>query len=171
MGAYADDRVWSDRFINELRRIVGPYLLVPSSFEVDTQQAADLVVFRGRDVTVACRVRRHGYADQYPYDFTIRSNRATGARTELEKIIDGWGDWFLYGHATADGHGLARWMLLDLSAFRAALIRAPESVRMQKKDNGDGTKFRAIDVRSLPKSVLVASSHDITFFKEGTEHA
>jgi hypothetical protein len=56
--------------------------------EQDTREAADLVVLRARDVTIACRVRRPKYA-MYRDQFTIRLHRATGTMTEYEKIIDG----------------------------------------------------------------------------------
>ena len=106
--SYSADRRWSDAFIPAIKQIVGPLLLEESSFEVDTQQAADLVVMNARDTTIACRVRRGGYADRYGYEFTIRAKRDTGAKTELEKIIDGFGDWMFYGHAHADGTNVSR---------------------------------------------------------------
>lgn len=164
--SYARDRIWSDQFIPHMRQIIGPHLLTPSSMEVDTQQAADLVVFKARDVTIACRVRRHGYADKYPNEFTIRSARDSGARTELEKLTDGWGDWMFYGHAAQSGPTVERWMLIDLSAWRAALIRHRDQIVFHKRSNGDGTHFVAFDASSFPqlpncKPLLIASSHPV----------
>lgn len=164
--SYEQDRSWSDQFIPHMRMIIGPHLLVPSSVEVDTKQAADLVVFRARDMTIACRVRRYGYAERYPFEFTIRSARDSGARTELEKLTDGWGDWLFYGHAAERGSFVERWMLIDLSAWRAAMIRDRDLLRIQKKSNGDGTHFVSFDVRSFPagggrRQLLIASSHGL----------
>ena len=118
MASYASDRAWSDIMLNEIRQIVGPHLLRPTSFEMDCEQAADLFVFTARDMTIAARVRRPGYADRYPYEFTVRSGRDSGATTELAKIVDGWGDWFFYGHAN-DNDAIVRWWLVDLKAFRS----------------------------------------------------
>ena len=154
--SYAQDRRWSDAFIPAIKAIVGPLLLEESSFEVDTQQAADLVVMNARDKTIACRVRRCGYADRYGYEFTIRAKRDTGAKTELEKIIDGFGDWMFYGHAAPDGMHVSRWMVISLPALRAAIIRK-QAVAM-KQSNGDGTHFVAFDVRQIPDSCVIASS-------------
>jgi hypothetical protein len=164
--SYEQDRSWSDQFIPCMKRIIGPRLLEPSSVEVDTKQAADLVVFRARDVTIACRVRRHGYADRYPFEFTVRSARDSGARTELEKLTDGWGDWMFYGHAAASGPTITRWWLLDLSAWRSALIRDRDRIVMHKQSNGDGTHFVAFDVRSFAhnpwcKPLVIAASHPL----------
>ena len=164
--SYSKDRQWSDQFIPCMRRLIGPYLLEPSSLEVDTKQAADLVVLHARDVTIACRVRRHGYADRYPYEFTIRSARDSGARTELEKLTDGWGDWMFYGHAAKSSPAVERWWLIDLDAWRAALIRDRKGVAGKPQSNGDGTHFVAFDVRRFRpkdgcKPLLVAASHPI----------
>lgn len=162
--SYQRDRSWSDLMIGEIRAIVGPHLLQPTSFKMDTEQAADLFVFTAKDMTIAARVRRPGYADRYPFEFTIRSARDSGATTELSKIIDRWGDWFFYGHASETDH-IGRWWLIDLHAFRAALIRHNRidgvCLLSLKKDNGDGTHFIAYDLRSFPAhpSILVAGSH------------
>jgi hypothetical protein len=154
--SYSVDRRWSDAFIPAIKQIVGPLLLEESSFEVDTKQAADLIVLNARDKTIAARVRRPGYAEKYPFEFTIRSHRDTGTKTELEKIIDGFGDWMFYGHAHSNGLDITRWMVVNLPSWRAAIIR--KQAPYIKKSNGDGTHFVAFDVRQLPKQVLVAAS-------------
>ncbi|MDF3855726.1 hypothetical protein ACDP63_18970 [Paracoccus sp. P2] len=77
----------------------------------------------GRDMRIAARVQRHGYAGRYPCDLTIRSRRPSGNPTGLAKIVNGEGDWLFYGHANASGTGFDLWWLLDLRAFRAGLIR------------------------------------------------
>lgn len=162
--SYGADRRWSDAFIPAIKKIVGPLLLEESSFEVDTQQAADLVILNARDKMIAARVRRQGYADRYPFEFTIRARRDSGAMTEMEKIVTGFGDWMLYGHASDNGTDLARWMVINLDGLRAALIRrqAPYS----KQSNGDGTHFIAFDIRTLPEYCLVAASFNVEKARE-----
>lgn len=149
--SWQSDKSWSDRFIPEFRAVVGPNLLVPSTLEQDRLEAADLVVLRGRDLTIACRVRRPGYL-AYKHQFTIRCHRDSGAKTELEKIVEGWGDWMLYGHADEDEKRLAFWMLLDLDAWRAHLIRDKGKIVRGVKSNGDGTAFAWFDTNSFPSN-------------------
>jgi len=163
MSAYDIDRQWSDRFIQPMKQIIGPLLLEPSSFEIDTKQATDLVVMRARDHMIAARVRRAGYADRYPYEFTIRSARDSGAKTEISKIIDGFADWMFYGHAAANGVGFDRWFVINLHSFRAALIRDIHSIVYHEKSNYDGTHFVSFDVRSFPAHtpILIAASHQV----------
>lgn len=150
--SYQHDRAWSDRYIPQLRTLIGPYLLAPSSLEQDTKEAADLVVLRARDLTIACRVRRPGYAMDFPNQFTIRSKRSSGVTTEFEKIIDGWGDWFFYGHATSTFPEIKPWWLIDLSSFRSHLIRRTSrtAIKTDELPNGDGTYFRWFQIESFP---------------------
>lgn len=166
--SYQSDRQWSDQFIPQIKRIVGPYLLEPAPLEVDTKQAADLIILRARDMTIAARVRRHGYADNYPYEFTLRSRRDSGSKTEMSKITDGWGDWMFYGHEEHPNNGkLGRWFLVDLHAWRAHFIREGQRTRKSivhgEKSNGDGTSFCWFDLTSFQSypPILIAASHEV----------
>ena len=166
MGTYANDRPWSDLMIDEIRSIVGPHLLRPAPMEMDMKQGTDLFVFVARDMRIAARVRRPGYAERYPFEFTIRARRDSGAETEMSKIVSGWGDWLFYGHATPL-NAINLWWLIDLHAFRRALIMegrfGEANLKMSEKSNGDGTHFVAYDLRSFPPtpSILVASSRPL----------
>ena len=163
--SYRKDREWSDQFIPRIKWIVGPHLLVPSQFEVDAKQAADLIVLRARDMTIAARIRRCGYAESYPYEFTIRSKRDSGAKTEMAKLLEGWGDWMLYGHAAEDPGLISRWWLIDLHQWRERLLRTGFSGSWRgfstEKSNGDGTHFLAFDLRKFTPSILIDSSHEL----------
>ena len=99
--AYNFNRQWSDRFIPEIKAIVGAHLLSIAPDDQDMRHATDLMMLDAKDVRIAARVRRPGYASRYPYDFTIRSQVPSGAETELAKIVNGKGDWMFYGHADA----------------------------------------------------------------------
>lgn len=162
--AYLINRHWSDRFIPEIRRIVGAHLLQIAPEYLDRVCATDLMMLDGRDMRIAARVRRHGYASRYPYDFTIRSRLPSGNSTELTKIVNGEGDWLFYGHANAEETGFDLWWLIDLRAFRAGLIRhAANGYPILSGDhrNADGTCFKWFDIRSFPNEpplVLAASS-------------
>jgi hypothetical protein len=164
--SYASDRTWSDLYIPALKQIVGPLLLDEAPLEHDMQQATDLIVFTARDMRIGCRVRRPGYAGRYPWQFTLRSRRDSGATTELTKIIDGWGDWLVYTHADIDSRAprLSHWLVLNLNVFRAQMIRSwalREHTRTQQIPNGDGTYFVPYDVRALSPDLVVASSHRV----------
>lgn len=172
MGNYDGDRAWSDRFLPTIKQIVGPYLMVESPDEVDQKQASDLIILRARDMMVACRVRRSGFADKYGREFTIRSKRSNGCTTEITKIVDGFGDWMFYGHAVDNSStAIEPWFLIDLAAFRAHLVRDSRLLKdgnpvplTYREDiaNGDGTFFTAFDVDSFQGSPkLLIAEHRV----------
>ncbi|WP_228060374.1 MULTISPECIES: hypothetical protein [unclassified Coleofasciculus] len=166
---YLHDRQWSDCYIPAIKAIVGQYLLVESPLEVDQQQAADLMVLNARNLTIACRIRRPGYADRYPYQFTIRSRTASGATTELQKITNGWGDWMFYGHAAPEpGININHWFLINLRNWRAHMIRRDRSaIRYGEKSNPDGTYFTWFDLSTFPPEppIILASSQPLPNYR------
>lgn len=159
--SFKNDFSWQMKYLPVVKNLVGPLLLKDAPMEIDKTEATDLMVLVARDMRIGCRIRRAGYADKYGDEFTIRSHRDSGAKTELAKITEGWGDWLFYGHAEHDDLPvLARWMIVDLHAWRAHMIRHKDKIRFGKKANGDGTYFVWFDVRSFPNSppICIAES-------------
>ncbi len=163
MNYYDANRSWSDRFLPEIKRLVGGHLLSSAPDHHDRHNATDLMMLDARDIRVAARVRRYGYAERYPNEFTIRCRIPSGGKTELSKIVEGKGDWMFYGHADAANTNIAAWWLIDLRAFRAALIRNQVNrthLRYGKGQNPDGTGFVWFDLMSFPSEppLIIANS-------------
>jgi hypothetical protein len=95
----------------------------------------------------------------HPRGVQIRLSRPNGTKTEFEKILDGWGDWFFYGHSISD-YEIRRWMVVDLHAFRDIFPYKRHLIECGIKTNPDGTQFYWFDVRpkELQERLLVASS-------------
>ena len=158
---YDINRQWSDRFLPQIKHIVGAHLLEAAPDPLDMLQATDLLMLDARDMRIAARVRRPGYASRYPHQITIRSGVPSGAETELSKIVNGKGDWLFYGHSNANQTAVDRWYLIDLNAFRAGLIRyGSKGLHWGTKCNPDGTRFTWFDIRSFPADppLVVAQS-------------
>jgi len=156
------DKRWSDRFLTQIKRICGEYLIGEPPVEEDQERNTDLVVLRMDAVRIACRVRKNKYLGQYGDEFTIRCGRPSGVKTELTKIVEGWGDYVFYGFADAEEQTLAAWLLGDLRAFRVwfmqSLAKLPAG-RMpgSEKPNADGSShFMAFAVSAMPKEFIVA---------------
>lgn len=157
------DWKYSDGFLRHAKLIIGEQLLIAAPMDIDTKEASDIVFLVSGRGDVAFRVRRPAYLAKYPYDITFRSDREGFEKTELDKILDGHARWMLYGFGGADGQTLSRWVLLDLNAFRSALLRG-QVKRPAATQNGDGTGFIAFDVRILKgadASILFAASYAI----------
>jgi len=80
-------------------------------------------------------------------DLTIRSHRETGYRTELSKIEEGFGDWYLYGWLNKQDK-VAEWILVDLDKLRERRLW----LGRHDIPNGDGTWFIAISSQELRKT-------------------
>jgi hypothetical protein len=163
-------RARSDKHLPQIKGIIGPLMLEESSFEIDTQEATDLMVMTARDIRIACRVRDFQYMEKYGNEFTIR-RYSNGNETEMHKIIGGWGDWMFYGFSTEDDSSVARWFLIDLDVFRYNLIQHQKRVRTGRKPNGDGTELQWFDVRSFTPNILIAASHPVAFFHQNRSAA
>ncbi len=111
------DKAWSDQFIPEIKSILGRHLITEAPIEEDQKRNTDLMVLCIEAIRVGCRVRRVEFVEKYGDEFTLRVSRPSGVKTELEKIMNGWGDYFFYGFG--QNRRLVRWTLASLDAFRS----------------------------------------------------
>jgi hypothetical protein len=142
-----------------MKQIVGTHLIGEAPADEDAQHNTDLVVLRLEAVRIACRVRNESYHHNYGDEFTIRSKRPNGVKTELAKIVEGWGDYVLYGFAPKNGTYMTAWGLGDLNVFRLWFGRqcVMYGVPGSEQSNADGSsKFRAFKWASLPDNFIIA---------------
>jgi hypothetical protein len=160
MSIWEENKCWSDQYLDEIKPILGAHLIGEAPEAEDRHRNTDLIVLRMDPVRIACRVRRPGY-EKYGDEFTIRSCVSGGGKTELTKIIEGWGDYFFYGHGDNSGK-LSSWNLCDLNVFRLWFNRFICSngglLPGISQANYDGSKFRAFKFSELPSDFVVASS-------------
>lgn len=166
MVAWTTDKAWSDRFIPEIKRIVGEHLIAVPPAEEDMLRNTDLLSLAlPGQVRIACRVRKYAYLDLYPDEFTLRCSRPSGARTEIEKLLEGWGDYLFYGFAGADATELAAWLLADLSVFRRWVTWYPSQhgawpgeLRCNRDGSSQFVSFKIDDV--FPEFVVARKKAD-----------
>jgi len=150
---YDDQREFSDRFIPEIKAILGAHLISTAPAHEDKHHATDLIISLG-ETRVACRMRKHPYWLKYRRDFTIRGPRG-GLGTELPKIAAGWGDFMFYGFACPDERAVFAWTLADLKVFRRGIHEDPGLVRVPVP-NYDGTCFYPFRWGSFAPAFIVA---------------
>lgn len=156
------DKAWSDGLLTQIKRELGPYVLVEAPQVEDLKRGTDLMevtLTLSTGLRVACRVRRGEQLRRdlsWGGEFTLRSSRPSGVRTELTKIIEGYGTHFFYGFAEEE---LLCWFLGDLNVFRLWFARC--SCRRQgippgkEIENADGTRFRVFALDELPAEFLI----------------
>lgn len=159
MDSYRKRRGWSDKFLPEIRKIVGEFLIDEPPVNEDELRNTDLMVLGMEAVRVACRVRTHVKYLEYPNDFTIRAWVDSGNKTELTKILEGWGDYLFYGFADESNEKLIHWKIIDLKVFRLwfvrCLLRNAGEPPGELAPNIDGkSKLRAFSVLDVPKVVV-----------------
>lgn len=135
---YNRDRPWSDGYLPQvvdiIRDTLGETACLPHP-DMDVKGNADLAIINGMK-TIAVRMRRFGYYDQYPDDFTFRNYKPRGVQSEYEKVMAGFGDLFFYGHGSHDGNAIEHWMLIDLERFRQLVLAG--LIKPNRIGNKDG---------------------------------
>jgi len=154
------DKRWSDKHLPEIKKILGLYLIGEPPQEEDERRNTDLMVLKMEAVRIGCRIRKKEWI-RYRDEFTIRKSRPSGMKSEISKIIEGWGDYFFYGFGDDAGNLLA-WTLADMKIFRLWFAR--EIAGLNKgiipgvtKKNGDGSSdFLIFRWDDLPPNFVVA---------------
>ena len=154
MSKYTINRAWADQYTEQVIALLVSNAAHIVNVEVapqyqDAHYATDMII-QVVGGCVAVRIRR----DTEHRDLTIRSTLPSGAKTELQKIQEGFADWYLYAW-TRNGQ-ICEWILVDLNRLRTSgtiYVQRPEI------PNGDGTFFVAIPVAELlANNCIVASS-------------
>lgn len=158
MKDWEKDKIASDVYLDEIKKILGLYLIGEPPIEEDAERNTDLMVLKMDAVRIACRVRTVGYQEKYDNEFTVRSTRPSGAKTELRKIIEGWGDYMFYGFG--DGVNLSSWHLLDLKVFRSAFLTMvyKRKVPKQKMNHDNSSGFIPFEINKFPEKFIVGRS-------------
>jgi hypothetical protein len=157
----ARDKCFTRKLLRPIKRIIGEHLIHEAPPKEDYLHNTDLIVLKLGGGRIACRVRRHKYLARYGDQFTVRETRPSGLSSELTKIVEGWGDYVLYGFCNEAETDLSQWLLGDLDVFRLwftrELVRGKGIVPGIQQTNGDGSStFRAFRVTDLPAAFFVA---------------
>ncbi len=154
MDKYQTLRQQGDKLLYRAMELIGATLLTPAPLELDIKQATDLVCWNAGNLAIACRIRKP-VRPEYRNHFTLRSAVASGAKTELEKIREGYGDWFFYGVSNEAETDFDKWMIIDLKVFRMYEQMYDDGyegdIVCGEIPNGDGTSFVWYDVTTFPK--------------------
>lgn len=142
---------WSNQFIPDIKKILTKNAQIFLNIEIanaqdDMERATDFIVTVSSG-QVAVRIRRDGYSNKYR-DWTIRSFRSSGTKTELEKIRQGFASWYLYLWTT--NNQIADWVLIDLNKVRSkGLLDIP---RKQIPNKDKQTYFIAVPINEIKQN-------------------
>jgi len=161
MKSFNRDFAWQAKMLPQVKAILGMTFICDAPFEEDVKRNTDLMVLTMEPLRFACRLRNHGYYERYRFDITIRNSRPSGAQTELEKLLNGYGDYMFYGFANDDRTKLVSYTIGDLKVFREWYKDKLKSGVQpgQKKCNPDGSSdFLAFNlIKELPAEFIVCN--------------
>src|SRR5262245_28501171 len=91
--------LWMPRVIAIIGPVLGPRLLQAATLTLaDFEEEGDIIT---RHAHIGSRVRKPGFSGRFGREITITCERESGLKTQHHKIMEGKGDFFFYGHATA----------------------------------------------------------------------
>lgn len=114
----------------------------------DREEATDLILSNG--TTVGCRVRSYNTFRDYRHQFVLRRQLASGAKTELTKILEGYCNVYLYAFCDKSEKCIISWELLDMDVFRYEVEHHIWYLKWQ--DVGSG---RAFSLLEFPPSFVI----------------
>jgi len=160
MSTWIEDKGWSDQFIPEIKMIIGCCLIVEDK-EEDMKRNGDLVMLKVNPVRVSCRVRRDRYCKKpYLNEFTMRGDRLSGTKSELTKVLEGWGDYNFYGFSSYDESHLQYWTLMNLGIFREYVDKYGIERLGKQLKNVEGSSFWVFSMNNFPDNFVIARSTD-----------
>lgn len=153
--SFEKNKTWADTFTDQQFEILNSCIDVldfnkakrrgvtfnPAPAYDDMNLETDVIVFG--TLRIALRVRR-GYSTTFN-DIALRSCLPSGCRTEVHKIRDGLGDYYLYCW-TSDGENITEWMLIDLDRFREEMDNC---LSVYQHFNDDGSAFNTYSIREI----------------------
>lgn len=147
---YATDRARADRVMSDVQILLRTecgWITEIATEQLDQQNATDLVTSTGLHIAVRCR--SYKFFERYSGEFTIRSHRINGTKTELAKITDGFGDVLHYGFLENVHHRYFRH--IDLAALRMMLKSVNlDEVSEEIPNHDHSTLFRAFKLKTFP---------------------
>ncbi len=153
---YNQNRSYSDGYMSSVKSILGQAIISESTFKQDTEEGFDLITPNTKKI--ACRVRDYDRYKQYIQEFTIRSRSEYNKKTEIHKILEGYGDWMFYGFT--QGNDVKYWSIIDLDIFRSNHTTA----HYKENKNYDGnTKFRAYKLGTFPPDIIIKTNINVQF--------
>lgn len=152
---FATRKAWADKFLEQQYQILNSCInlldfnkvknrgvqVTPAPQFDDQHLETDVIMFG--QLRIALRVRR-GQSSDFN-DIALRSWLPSGNATEVHKIKQGFGDYYLYCWTT-DGNLITEWILIDLDKFREEMDNC---LTILNHFNLDGSAFNTYSIQRI----------------------
>jgi len=164
---YDTNRDFSDKFVSEVKKILGEQFLIEAPLIEDLKENTDIRSFVMWPIRYGFRVRRNSDI-HFNKDFTLYYESPKGKEIEVEfhKVIKGYGDYFLYGFADEKEKRFACWGICNLNVLRGFIENyaakhngaLPGEIKDKYAKDGEYLgKFIAFKWKDLPEGGVFAS--------------
>lgn len=145
------------RYHDEIKAVLGLNFFKQASIEEDMKRNTDFTLMETERGRYACRVRSYEYYKRYKNEFTIRARTKFNQKTEIDKILEGWGDYFFYAFESENQNSILAYTVSDLDVFRKTYKYALADGNKigTYKDNHDGTGFLAFRWSNFPAEFVI----------------
>lgn len=148
--SYERDKAFSNRLLPEIEQCLRQGLEYKGPIgRRQGKQFADMLILELGSDRVGCRIRRF-HQWKYSHQFTIRTKRPQGHQTELDRILDGWCDYYFYGFADESEKRLHAWKLCRFRVFRERMTSSEHRINPDQS-----SEFNAYNWDSFPGSFVL----------------
>lgn len=110
----------------------------------DSKQSTDFVISISGGGRVAARVRKTAYRD-----LTIRTQSFNGGKTEIHKLREGWGRFYLYCWVNEWKSPIIEYILVDIDVLRKSGLLNNAPATKMNTDNRTGFTYYGINTLNL----------------------
>lgn len=156
---FEEDFRWQERFRDHFSEIARLACRVEvASPEDDRTRNRDFILKPRKEPPISFSVRaRRTKCQKYADTFSIRLRRASGAKTEMAKLLAGDGDMLIHGFESNLGsRRLHPWLLGDLDVLRQYIRKG--GLPDMEESNDDGTTAAYFYRAKMPPGFIVEES-------------
>jgi hypothetical protein len=148
---WESDKRKTDGVMRHVRAALGGAFVKDATPAEDQTEATDLKTLILGSETIAVRIRDDSYRAKYGHEITLRADRPSGAKSELQKIMCGYSQWFFYGFANYETMRLTQYVLINTNGIREYLWDSRDVLAIFYESNIDNSSnFLPIEISSLP---------------------
>jgi len=142
------------KFSRYLKAILGNQFIIQDRIE-DIENGTDFLLLKMTPFKVGVRLRRYYYYEYkngiYRNEFTIRWDRPSGVKTEIDKIRDGLVDYILYGFIDKNEKIIIQYFIGDLEVFRN---NEPEPIGI-RQNNPPDSRLAIYNVNQFKEDFII----------------
>lgn len=164
MEGYEEDIRLERKFTDKIKTILANQFIIQDRI-ADIKEGTDFLIFAIKPFRVAVRLRTfyHYKINDRKNEFTIRWERPSGIKTEIDKIWEQLVQYFFYGFVDSDESEIIQYFIADLNVF---IQNEPEPDAIYPNNPHD-SDLAVYKITQLPKDFIVAS-YGLQSFKPKT---